>query len=71
VQAYEEWLPRASKYADAFFSVSTLATHPNPFAMTGTTTELERVKDHCEELGCVQYFFDDCMNISGVGEVLV
>lgn len=69
--AYEKWLPRAAKYADEFFSMATLATHPNPFAMTGTAAELEQMKDHCQELSCVPYFFDDCVNVSSVSKVLV
>jgi len=46
----------------ALFSVATLATHPNPFAMVGTSVELDKVKEHCDELGCLQYAFDDCTN---------
>jgi hypothetical protein len=60
--AYQQWLPKAAKHADALFSVATLATHPNPFAMVGTSAELDKVKEHCDELGCLQYAFDDCTN---------
>jgi hypothetical protein len=69
--AYKAWLPQASKYADGLFSVAAFAMHPNPFAMTGTSAELELVKEHCQELGCVQYAFDDCAGASGVGGIMV
>jgi hypothetical protein len=69
---YKEWLPEASPYADAFFSVGEMTSGPflNAFTMFGKPDQLALVKEHCEELGCIQYAFDDCEDVES-REILV
>merc|ERR1712232_733553 len=71
VATYQDWLPKAAKYADAFFALANVSAHPNPLSMTSHPLELEKVAQHCKDLGCVQYTIDNCTDADSAAENLV
>jgi len=70
VATYQDWLPKADKYAKAFFALATVSAHPNPLSMTSHPLELEKVAQHCKDLGCVQYTLDNCTDAASDAENL-
>jgi len=69
--AYQDWLPKADKYAKAFFAIANFSMDPNPFAMTSHPLQLQKVAQHCKDIGCVQYTIDNCTDVDSTAVVIV
>merc|ERR1711988_1619752 len=67
--AYQDWLPKDDMYAKAFFALANFSMEPNPFAMTGHPLQLQKVAQHCKDVGCVQYTLDNCTDVDSTAEM--
>merc|ERR1712087_887884 len=55
-----KWEKAAAPYVKHLLDISSVATKPNPVAMTSHAAQLAKAQGHCKQLGCVQYTIDDC-----------
>jgi len=55
-----EWEKVSAPYVKRLLDISSVATKPNPVAMTSSAAQLAKAQEKCKQLGCVQYTIDDC-----------